>query len=87
MNTSYRDIGRYRRREEKVDRDIIALFIGGISTRGMKGITRRLLGKGYSAGTISRTNKRLTEAMRAWMKEPIVEDIVSLCGRVPGERP
>ena len=68
-------IGRYSRREEKIDRDVIALFIGGISTRGMRGITRRLLGKGYSAGTISRINKRLTESMRDWMKEAIEEDI------------
>lgn len=67
---------RYRRREEKIDRQIIDLFIGGISTRKMKKITKELLGKGYSAGTISRINKQLTQEMRAWLEQPIEDNII-----------
>lgn len=69
---------KYRRREKRIDREIQALFIGGISTRKMKKITKMLLGKGYSAGTISRINKKLTEEMREWLSAPIDDDIVYL---------
>lgn len=37
-----------------------------------------LVGKGYSAGTISRINKKLTEEMREWLSAPIGDDIVYL---------
>jgi transposase-like protein len=70
-----RVLERYRRREEKIDQRIIELFIGGISTRKMKKITRDLFGKGYSASTISKINKQLTEEMRAWMEAPIEDNI------------
>jgi putative transposase len=66
----------YRRREEKIDRQIVDMFIGGISTRKMKKITQELMGKGYSAGTISRINKQLTQEMRAWLEQPIEDNIV-----------
>ncbi len=70
-----RVLERYQRREEKIDKRIIELFIGGISTRKMKKITRDLFGKGYSAATISRINKQLTEEMRTWMEVPIEDNI------------
>ncbi len=73
-----RVIKRYKRREEKIDRDIQSLFIGGISTRRMKSITKALFGKGYSSSTISRINKELTEEMREWMESPIEDDILYL---------
>lgn len=66
---------RYQRREEKIDQRIIELFIGGISTRKMKQITKDLYGKGYSSSTISKINKQLTEEMRAWMEAPIEDNI------------
>lgn len=71
-----RVLPRYQRREEKIDRQIIDLFIGGISTRKMKKITKELLGKGYSASTISRINKQLTQEMRDWLEQPIEDNIV-----------
>lgn len=71
-------INRYKRKEKKIDRLIGDIFIGGISTRGMKRITKTLLGKGYSAGTISRINKELTEEMKQWLNSPIEDDIVYL---------
>lgn len=71
-----RVLSRYKRREEKIDRQIIDLFIGGISTRKMKKVTKELFGKGYSPGTISRINKQLTQEMRAWLEQPIEDNIV-----------
>jgi putative transposase len=67
---------RYQRREDKINKEVMALFIGGISTRRMKKITQMLIGHGYSAGTISNINKQLTEEMKKWMDAPITDDIV-----------
>lgn len=69
-------VGHYQKREGKVNRLILEMFIGGISTRKMKKITRMLLGKGYSASTISAINKTLTAEMKAWFYGPIEDDIV-----------
>lgn len=66
----------YQRRIEPIDRQIIDLFIGGISTRKMKKITKELMGRSYSPGTISRINKQLTQEMRAWLEQPIEDNIV-----------
>ncbi|NPV29745.1 MAG: hypothetical protein HPY58_08865 [Firmicutes bacterium] len=55
---------------------LLDLFIGGISTRKMKKITKELLGKGYSPGTISRINKELTQEMRAWLEQPLEDNIM-----------
>jgi len=68
-------VGRYQKREPKVNRLILEMFIGGISTRKMKKLTRMLLGRGYSASTISEINKTLTAEMKAWFYGPIEEDI------------
>lgn len=67
---------RYQRREDKINQEVMALFIGGISTRRMKKITQMLIGHGYSAGTISNINKQLTADMKAWLTAPIEDDIV-----------
>ena len=72
---------RYKRRIELVDRQIVDLFIGGISTRKMKKITQEIRGKGYSAGTISKINKQLTQEMRAWLERPIEDKIVYIFWR------
>jgi len=68
-------VGRYQKREPKVNRLILEMFIGGISTRKMKKLTRMLLGKGYSASTVSEINKTLTAEMKAWFYGPIEDDI------------
>ena len=71
-------LGRYQRREGKVNRLILEMFIGGISTRKMKKLTRMLLGRGYSASTISEINKSLTGEMKEWLYGPITEEIAVL---------
>lgn len=68
-------LGRYQKREGKVNRLILEMFIGGISTRRMKKLTKMLLGRGYSASTISAVNKSLTGEMKAWLTGPIEEEI------------
>jgi len=34
------------------------------------------MGRGYSPGTISRINKQLTQEMRAWLEQPIEDNII-----------
>lgn len=71
-------LGRYQRREGKVNRLILEMFIGGISTRRMKKLTQMLLGRGYSASTISEINKSLTGEMKEWLYGPVPEEIAVL---------
>lgn len=52
----------------------MSLFIGGVNTSRMKRITQLLVGKDYSARTLSRINKELTEEMRVWVKAPIQKE-------------
>jgi len=68
-------LGRYQKREEKVNRMILEMFVGGISTRKMKKLTRMLLGRGYSASTISEINKSVTAEMKEWLSGPIEDDV------------
>jgi len=50
---------RWNRREKKVTRLLVDLFINGISTRKVKKISKALYGKDYSALTVSRCNRVL----------------------------
>lgn len=68
-------LDRYRRRQKKIDRAVMALFIGGISTRRMKKVMKMLVGRGYSAGTVSNINKQLTEEMKKWLESPLADDV------------
>ncbi|MDI6809984.1 MAG: IS256 family transposase [Candidatus Eisenbacteria bacterium] len=68
-------LDRYRRRQKKIDRAVIALFVGGISTRRVKKVMKMLIGKGYSAGTVSNINKQLTEEMKKWLESPLADDV------------
>jgi len=71
-------IPRNRQRERAVDRAIAQLFLSGVSTEKMKLVTRRLLGWGFSAGTLWRMNRKLTREMRAWMDAPLTNDVIYL---------
>lgn len=71
-------VGRYQKREGKVNRLILEMFVGGLSTRRMKKLTQMLLGRGYSAATISNINKSLNSEMEAWLHGPIEEEIAVL---------
>lgn len=68
-------LGRYQKREGKVNRMILEMFVGGISTRKMKKLTRMLLGRGYSASTISEINKSVTGEMKEWLNGPIEDNV------------
>lgn len=71
-------IPRYARKEQWINQRIFEMFVAGASTRKMKRLTKKLFGKGYSAGAVSDINKQLTEQVREWMKGPITDEIVYL---------
>lgn len=68
-------LDRYRRRDKKIDRAVMELFVGGISTRRIKKVMKLLIGVGYSAGTVSNINKQLTEEMKKWLESPLADDV------------
>jgi putative transposase len=71
-------IPRYKRKEQWINQRIFELFVTGASTRKMKYLTKKLFGRGYSAGTVSNINKQLTDQVRQWMNGPITDRIVYL---------
>jgi len=67
---------RYQSKEEAVTQRMFEIFISGAATRKMKKLTKKLFGKGYSAGTMSNVNKLLTEEVNRWLNGPIEDDII-----------
>lgn len=66
---------RWTRREKKITRLIADIFINGVSTRKVKNITKTILGRSYSASTVSRSNKVLQEEYLSWINRPIKKSI------------
>lgn len=64
-------MGRYRRRSEELDDMIVEAYVGGVSQRKMGDVTEALLGERVSRSTVSRTAKRLEEAVEALRHQPI----------------
>ena len=66
---------RWTRREKKITRLIADIFINGVSTRKVKNITKTILGRSYSASSVSRSNKVLQEEYLSWINRPIKKSI------------
>jgi putative transposase len=64
-------VGRYRRRTEDVDDLITEAYVQGVSTRGMGAVTEALMGEQVSRSTVSRTAKKLDEAVTELREQPI----------------
>ena len=71
-------IGRYERRTPEIDAAITEAYVGGISTRKMKGVTKALLGKGVGRSAVSRVTAKLEEQVDALRRAPISEPIIYL---------
>lgn len=56
-------MGRYRRRTEELDEMIVEAYVGGVSQRKMADVTEALMGEQVGRSTVSRTAKRLDEAV------------------------
>ncbi|MFQ5521502.1 MAG: IS256 family transposase [Candidatus Methylomirabilia bacterium] len=64
-------LGRYRRRTEDVDDLITEAYVQGVSQRGMGEVTEALMGERVSRSTVSRTAKKLDEAVTELKAQPI----------------
>jgi len=64
-------MGRYRRRTEEVDDMIVEAYVGGVSQRKMGEVTEALMGEQVTRSTVSRTAKRLGQAVTELRTQPI----------------
>jgi transposase-like protein len=64
-------MGRYRRRTEELDDMIVEAYVGGVSQRKMGEVTEALMGAHVGRSTVSRTAKRLDQAVRELSSQPI----------------
>ena len=70
--------GRYQRRWEKVNRFILELFIGGVSTRAVGWVMRSLLDKEVSASAVSSVTKELDKEVSKYHKRRLEDEYVYL---------
>lgn len=57
---------RYKRCEKDIEENLVLLFLGGLSTRDIEMISKRLLGKKFSKSAVSEANKEMVSAIEAW---------------------
>jgi len=65
---------RYQRSEKALVAALSEAYVQGVSTRKMAGVTEELLGKEFSASTISRFSAELDSELEAWRSRPLSED-------------
>jgi len=65
---------KYERRRPDVDAAIGRLFLQGVSTRKLRGITQELFGQGVSHTTVSKTTAYLDEELREYQSKPLTDD-------------
>lgn len=59
-------INKYDRYDKALSKDILALFLGGMSTRNIQIFSSQLLGRKISAGEVSTINKEVMGAIDKW---------------------
>jgi transposase-like protein len=64
-------MGRYHRRTEEVDDMIVEAYVSGVSQRKMGEVTEALMGEQVSRSAVSRTAKRLEQAVDELRTQPI----------------
>ncbi len=64
---------RYARRRDELDEAISAMFIGGVSTRGVGVVMEHLTGSAPSPATVSRVFHRLEDEYQAWRERSLAE--------------
>jgi len=65
---------RYQRSEKALVAALAEAYVQGVSTRKMAKVTERLLGKEFSASTISRFSEQLDAELEAWRGRPLTQD-------------
>jgi transposase-like protein len=65
---------RYQRSEKALVAALAEAYVQGVSTRKMAKVTERLLGKEFSASTISRFSEQLDAELEAWRSRSLDQD-------------
>ena len=65
---------RYQRSEKALVAALAEAYVQGVSTRKMAKVTERLLGKEFSASTISRFSEQLDAELEAWRSRRLPQD-------------
>jgi len=65
---------KYERRRSDVDAAIGRLFLQGVSTRRLRGITKELFGQAISATTVSKTAEYLDEELKRYQTKSLTDD-------------
>lgn len=70
----WKTLARYKRRSPDVDAAVQAIFLGGVSTRGMQEVLEPLMGPGsVSASSVSRITKALDVQVRRYHQRPLTD--------------
>jgi putative transposase len=64
-------ISKYDRYEKKLEKDLVLMFLSGVSTRGIKLISETLIGRKISASEVSNANKELLTGIESWRTRPL----------------
>jgi putative transposase len=66
-------IRKYERYDKALEKDIVLMFLSGLSTRGISLISKSLLGRTISASEVSTVNKELLTGIDAWRNRPLYD--------------
>jgi putative transposase len=66
-------IHKYERYDKALEKDIVLMFLSGLSTRGISLISKSLLGRTISASEVSTVNKELLTGIDAWRNRPLYD--------------
>lgn len=67
-------IPKSKRYEDELRQDIAMIFLGGMSTRSLSMISKRLLGRRISPGEVSRASKELIRAVEDWRNRDLSQE-------------
>lgn len=57
---------RYKRHEDEITKDVVRLYLGGLSTRNIEALSEKLIGCKISKSQVSESNKILFDAVSKW---------------------
>lgn len=67
-------IPRSKQYEDELRQDLCVMFLGGMSTRTLSMMSRRLIGRSISPNEISKASKALAEAVEKWRERDLSQD-------------
>ena len=69
-------VPRYQRHEEQITRDVVMMYLGGLSTRNVEMISQRLLGCKVSSGFVSRCSQVVEKSVDNWRNRDLSDTTI-----------